>query len=98
MDYEGKYGIGPNTFYIPFSTISEGRCLERFLKSDEYKVLALATKTTRQYLKIGFIQHLNLGKIMGKIMEKIMKTNYKTAKRKSNKANSHKFKKTRKIR
>ena len=90
MDYEGKYGIGPNTFYIPFSTISEGRCLERFLKSDEYKVLALATKTTRQYLKIGFIQHLNLGKIM--------KTNYNTAKRKSNKANSHKFKKTRKIR
>ena len=64
MDYEGKYGIGPNTFYIPFNTIAEGKRIERFLKSDEYKMLALATKTTRQYIKIGFIEHLNLAKIM----------------------------------
>lgn len=90
MDYEGKYGVGPNTFYIPFTKISEGKYLEQFLKSDEYKVLALATKTTRQYLKIGFIQHLNL--------EKIMKKSNKTAKRKRNKFNGHKFNKTRKSR
>ena len=65
MDYEGKYGVGPNTFYIPFDTKAEGKRLEHFLNSSDYKELALATKTTRQYLKIGFIQHLNLTKIMG---------------------------------
>jgi len=65
MDYAGKYGIGPNTFYIPFNTMEEGKRLERFLKSEDYKSLALATKTTRQYLKIGFVEHLNLEKIMG---------------------------------
>ena len=65
MDYSGKYGVGPNTFYIPFNTVSEGKKLERFLNSEDYKTLALATKTTRQYLKIAFIEHLNLTKIMG---------------------------------
>ena len=65
MDYKGNYGVGPNTFYIPFNTIAEGKRLEHFLNSSDYKELALATKTTRQYLKIGFIQHLNLEKIMG---------------------------------
>jgi hypothetical protein len=65
MDYEGKYGVGPNTFYIPFNTKAEGKRLEHFLNSSDYKELALATKTTRQYLKIGFIQHLNFEKIMG---------------------------------
>ena len=64
MDYSGKYGVGPNTFYIPFKTVSEGKKLERFLNSEDYKTLALATKTTRQYLKIAFIEHLNLTKIM----------------------------------
>jgi hypothetical protein len=64
MDYSGKYGVGPNTFYIPFNTVSEGKKLERFLNSEDYKTLALATKTTRQYLKIAFIEHLNLTKIM----------------------------------
>ena len=84
MDYDGKYGVGPNTFYVPFSKVSEGKKLEHFLKSDEYKILALATKTTRQYIKIGFIQHLNLAKIM--------KTNYNTAKIKNRVSN-----KTRKL-
>jgi hypothetical protein len=65
MDYSGKYGVGPNTFYIPFNTVSEGKKLERFLNSEDYKTLALATKTTRQYLKIAFIEHLKLTKIMG---------------------------------
>ncbi len=67
MDYNGKYGVGPNTFYIPFDTITEGKRLEHFLNSSDYRQLALATKTTRQYLKIAFIQHLNLTKIMGSI-------------------------------
>ena len=65
MDYTGKYGVGPNTFYIPFTTRSQGRNLESFLKSDYYKTLALACKTSRQFLKIGFVEHLNLTKILG---------------------------------
>ena len=65
MDYSGKYGVGPNTFFIPFNTNLEGKKLEKFLLSDEYKTLASATKTTRQYLKIAFIEHLKLTKIMG---------------------------------
>jgi hypothetical protein len=65
MDYTGKYGVGPNTFYIPFQTRSQGRNLEAFLKSEYYKTLALACKTSRQFLKIGFVEHLNLSKIFG---------------------------------
>ena len=64
MDYTGKYGVGPNTFYIPFKTFAQGKLLEAFLKSDHYKTIALACKTSRQFLKIGFIEHLNLHKIM----------------------------------
>jgi hypothetical protein len=64
MDYSGNYGAGPNTFWIPFTNQSEGKKLEQFLKSDDYKTLALATKTNRQFLKIPFIEHLKLEKIM----------------------------------
>jgi len=64
MDYTGKYGIGPNTFYIPFKTVSQGKRLEQFLKSDDYKDLANATKVSRQYIKIALIEYLNLNKIM----------------------------------
>jgi len=60
MDYAGNNGCGPNTFFIPFSTNKEGKQIEQFLNSDDYKTLALATKTTRQYLKIAFIEHLKL--------------------------------------
>lgn len=63
MDYDGTFGAGPNTFYIPFKTNKEGKHIESFLKSDEYKTLALATKTTRQYLKISFIEHVKLTKL-----------------------------------
>ena len=63
MDYTGKYGIGPNTFYIPFKTMEQGRRIDSFLKSAHYKLLALACKTSRQFLKIGFVEHLNLSKI-----------------------------------
>jgi hypothetical protein len=64
MDYMGKYGIGPNTFYISFDNNKQGKVLEKFLNSSIYKTLALATKTSRQFLKIGFIEYLNLNKIM----------------------------------
>jgi hypothetical protein len=64
MDYLGIYGSGPNTFYIPFSNEKQGKKLETFLNSQEYKILALATKTTRQYLKIALIEYLTLAQIM----------------------------------
>lgn len=82
MDYEGKYGVGPNTFYIPFDTNAEGKRLEHFLNSSDYKELALATKTTRQYLKIGFIQHLNLEKIMLEKMDTKTKNTQKKTRHK----------------
>ena len=82
MDYSGKFGNGPNTFYIPFATINEGKKLETFLKSDEYKTLALATKTTRQYLKIAFIEHLKLTKIMRNNTKTKTQTKTKTKKKK----------------
>jgi hypothetical protein len=65
-DFDGKFGVGPNTFFIPIASINEGKKLVKFLQSDEYKELALACKTTRQFLKIGFIEHLNLNKIYNK--------------------------------
>jgi hypothetical protein len=77
MDYTGKYGVGPNTFYIPFQTQSQGRNLEAFLKSDYYKTMALACKTNRQFLKIGFVEHLNLSKIFGSSVKSNNKTNKK---------------------
>ena len=82
MDYSGKFGSGPNTFYIPFNTNTEGKKLERFLNSQDYKTLALATKTTRQYLKIAFIEHLKLTKIMGhsKTKKNRLNSNNKTRK------------------
>lgn len=64
MDYSGKLGAGPNTFIIPFNTYLQGKKLENFFNSNEYKILTLATQTTRQYLKIAFIEYLKLTKIM----------------------------------
>jgi hypothetical protein len=80
MDYTGKYGVGPNTFYIPFKTIEQGRHIEAFLRSDHYKLLASACRTSRQFLKIGFIEHLKMDNIVGK--SKVNKTlNRRTLKR-----------------
>jgi hypothetical protein len=56
--------------------------LEAFLKSDYYKTLALACKTSRQFLKIGFVEHLNLAKIFDSSVKTITKYN------KSNKTKS----------
>jgi hypothetical protein len=55
-DFDGLYGVGPNTFYIPIH--SNGSHVEKLLKSDEYLLIANAVKTTRQFLKIGLIQYL----------------------------------------
>ena len=74
MDYSGQFGVGPNTFYIQFSTISEGKKIEHFLNSDDYKTMAYATKTTRQYLKISFIEHMLIMRHPNK-NEKTKKTN-----------------------
>lgn len=78
MDYSGRVGAGPNTFYIPFHTRAEGECLEQFLNSDDYLALSLATKTSRHYLKIALITHLDLDKIMNQTKTtKINKTRKK---------------------
>ena len=92
MDYSGKYGAGPNTFYIPFNTVIEGKKLEKFLNSKEYKTLALATKTTRQYLKIAFIEYLKLTTIMGSNNKtKTKKHKDKQTKKKNNKTRKYKY-------
>lgn len=57
-DLNGEYGVGPNTFYIPVSSDEEGQLWIDFLGSDDYKTIALATKTNRQFLKNTFLQHL----------------------------------------
>lgn len=63
-DYEGKYGVGPNTLYFPVKNETEGKVLEHFLKGDVYKNLLYAVKTNRQFLKIPFLEHLNIEKII----------------------------------
>ncbi len=90
-DITGKYGVGPNTFYIPISTIHQAKKLQSFLKSQDYKELALATKTTRQFLKISFIEHLNLQKIFSN--KTTLKTNKKTNKHNKTYKNKNKNKK-----
>jgi hypothetical protein len=62
MDWDGSFGVGPNTFYIPFDTEKEGQHIAAFLNSDKYKQLATCCKTSRQFLKIGFMEHLRLPK------------------------------------
>lgn len=82
MDFTGNLGAGPNTIIIPFQTVAEGRRLEQFLKSDEYKTLVLATKTSRQYLKIALIEYLILTKIIeSKNIESNIKKQKKTKKK-----------------
>lgn len=95
MDYSGKYGVGPNTFYIPFHSIKEGKHLEKFLKSKDYNVLVNATKTSRQFVKIAFIEHLNLTKIITARYNKNTITNKNNTKNK-NKNNTTKHNKTKK--
>ena len=89
MDYQGSYGTGPNTFYIPFENKTQGKNLENFLQSNDYKLLANATKTTRLFLKNAFIQHLNLNKILKSPMKSKSLKSRKNNTLKSNKTRKH---------
>jgi len=60
MDFKGEYGVGPNTVYIPFVSSNQGKQLEELLNKNDVKMLALITKTSRQYLKLAFIEYLKL--------------------------------------
>jgi hypothetical protein len=89
MDYLGKYGVGPNTFYVPFTKIYEGKHLEKFLNGNDYKTMAYSTRTSRQFLKIAFIEHLKLTNILQK--EEVFKKTHKN--KQNNKAKTRKNKK-----
>jgi hypothetical protein len=75
MDFIGNVGAGPNTFYIPFETVTQGKKLEKFLKSEDYKLLVTSTKTNRKYLKLALIEHLKLDMIMNNKTKKKRKNN-----------------------
>lgn len=60
IDMEGKYGVGPNTYYIPVKDEKECDQWIAFLESEEYRLLILSTKTHRQFIKNSFIRHLYL--------------------------------------
>jgi hypothetical protein len=64
IDWNGEYGAGPNTIYIPFTNEIEGQKLDAFLKSEIYHLLMGSCKTCRQFIKIGLIQYLNLDLII----------------------------------
>ena len=85
MDYNGALGAGPNTFLIPFHTKTEGYKLNKFLRSDDYKAMALATKTSRQYLKLAFLEHLILTKIGKDKYTRKKRTNKRVIKTRKNK-------------
>ncbi len=55
IDIKGEFGVGPNTIYIPYN-----RKIVSFLQSDEYKMLAYSTRTTRQFIKLSLIEYLNI--------------------------------------
>jgi hypothetical protein len=62
IDWKGEYGVGPNTIFIYFNNEDEGKKLDEFFKSEEYKKALYACKTCRQFLKIALFQYLNFYK------------------------------------
>ena len=64
LDDKGKCGVGPNIVYYPIQNVSEGNKLYAFLQSEEYKIMARATKINRQFIKLGFLFYLNMDKIL----------------------------------
>ena len=64
VDYNGEYGVGPHTIYIPFQSNTEGKLLERFFKSQIYRKLVDSSQTSHRYLKVTLISYLNLNKIL----------------------------------
>ena len=69
VDTSGTYCVGPNTIYISLDAMSnhEIQLLVDFFASSDYKDLVTAVKTTRQFLKMALIQHLNINYIVGKM-------------------------------
>ena len=69
-DETGECGVGPNTFYISFNNDSNTTTttaaatrmqnLVSFFSSEDCVRLVMATKTTRQFIKVSFIRHLKL--------------------------------------
>jgi hypothetical protein len=60
IDWNGEYGVGPNTIYIPFDNLNQGKKFDLFFNSEIYKELMFSCKICRQFIKVGVIQYLNL--------------------------------------
>lgn len=58
IDWNGEFGVGPNAFYIPIKDEEEGMKWKQLLESSDYRVLATACRTCRQFIKNAFVQHL----------------------------------------
>jgi hypothetical protein len=66
FDETGKCGVGPNIVYYPIKNNVEGRKIYSFLQSEDYKTMAKATKSNRQFIKLGLLFHLNINNIVHK--------------------------------
>jgi len=58
VDWDGAYGVGPNTFYIPIQSQEDGLRWVKLLESNEYRMLGTACRTCRQFIKNAFVNHL----------------------------------------
>ncbi len=58
VDWDGAYGVGPNTFYIPIQSHEDGLRWAKLLESDEYRMLGIACRTCRQFIKNAFVNHI----------------------------------------
>jgi hypothetical protein len=65
-DPEGKYGVGPHTFYYIADTDERAKKFVEFTKSPDYMKLLNLTLTS-QYLKSSLVQHLNMDVIAGDV-------------------------------
>ena len=64
LDEKGECGVGPNIVYYPIKNNVEGKKLYSFLQSEDYKTMAKATKSNRQFIKLGLLFHLNIHNII----------------------------------
>jgi len=81
-DEKGKYGIGPNMFYYTYQNDIMKNKIVQFLKSQDYKTLVDATKTSRFFLKGAFIQHLKFDIMIRQTKRHQLNGKNKTRKRK----------------
>ena len=87
LDEKGECGVGPNIVYYPIKNIVEGRKIYSFLQSEDYKIMAKATKSNRQFIKLGLLFHLNINHIIHKKHKHKHASTRKTSKTRKN---SHK--------